>query len=124
MLSKAEVKNLFSSSLSRKVVTSIQDINLEAVDAEKYIYLVPNTSGTYDEYIVVNKKLEKMGDWNTDLSGYVTKAEVGDLVKNNVNTIISTSIGDLTNYGGDNITLVEKVEEIDNRLKWSEITTD
>ena len=65
-----------------------------------------------------------MGDWNTDLSGYVTKAEVGDLVKNNVNTIISTSIGDLTNYGGENITLVEKVEEIDNRLKWSEITTD
>lgn len=124
VFSKAEIKNLFNGSLSRKVVTSIQDINLEAIDAENYIYLVPNTSGTYDEYIVVNKKLEKMGDWNTDLSGYVTKAEVGDLVKNNVNTIISTSIGDLTNYGGDNITLVEKVEEIDNRLKWSEITTD
>lgn len=124
VFSKAEVKNLFNGSLSRKIVTSTQDINLEADDAENYIYLVPNTSGTYDEYIVVDKKLEKMGDWNTDLSDYVTKADVGTLVEENINTIISTSIGDLSNYGGDNVTLVEKIEEIDNRLTWSEITTD
>lgn len=106
--SKEEVNNLFNNSLSRKIVASTQEINVESTDAEKYIYLVPNNSNTYDEYIIINKKLEKMGDWNTDLSDYVTKAKVGDL----------------TNYGGENLTLIEKVEEIDSRLTWSNLTVD
>lgn len=118
--SKEEVKALTNNSLSRKVVESTEAIDLEAADAEKFIYLVSNASGTYDEYIVVNGALEKMGDWDTDLTDYVKKTEIGTLVDEKLNT--STAIGNLTNYGGDNLTLVEKVEEIDGRLKWTEIT--
>lgn len=137
---KDEINNKLNQSLTRKIVNSVSDIDVNATDAESYIYLVPNASGTYDEYIVVNKKLEKVGDWTTNLDDYVTKAEVGTLVTDKVNTIVQEKIGDLSNFGGDNPTLiatigdlstfnadhtlVDKVNEIDGRLKWSEIITD
>lgn len=135
---KDEINEKLNQSLSRKVVTSTDDINLTATDAEKYIYLVPNNKNSYDEYIVANGKLEKVGDWETDLSNYVTKADVGTLVTENVNTVLKTQVGDLSNYGGDNPTfmavigdlssysaektLVDKVAEIDSRLVWSALS--
>ena len=121
---KDEINEKLNQSLSRKVVDSVDDIDPAASDAEKYIYLVPNDEGTYDEYIVAGGKLEKVGDWSTDLSNYVTKADVGNLVTENFNTLVSAQIGDLSSYGGDNITLVEKVADIDSRLKWTEMTVD
>lgn len=137
---KDEINKKLNQSLTRKLVNSVNDIDVNASDAEAFIYLVPNASGTYDEYIVVNKKLEKVGDWTTNLDDYVTKAEVGTLVTEKVNTIVQEKIGDLSDFGGDNPTLiatignlssfnaehtlVDKVNEIDGRLKWSEITTD
>lgn len=145
--SKSEIDAKFNQSLSRKVVESTDAIDLTAADAENYIYLVKNSEGTYDEYIVADGKLEKVGDWKTDLSGYATKkdlesyvqtAEVGTLVTDNVNTVLSTKVGDLSNYGGDNPTLVavignlssynatntlvDKIEEIDSRLTWSALS--
>lgn len=137
---KDEINKKFNQSLTRKKVNSVSDIDVNAADAESYIYLVPNTSGTYDEYIVVNKQLEKVGDWTTNLDDYVTKTEVGTLVTEKVNAVVQEKIGDLSNFGGKNPTLiatignlssfnaehtlVDKVNEIDGRLKWSEITTD
>ena len=48
-----------------------------AADAAQYIYMVPKgtagTSDKYDEYMVIDGVLEKMGDWKVDLSGYVQK---------------------------------------------------
>lgn len=145
--SKSEIDEKFDQSLSRKVVESTDAIDLTAADAENYIYLVKNSEGTYDEYIVADGKLEKVGDWKTDLSGYATKkdlesyiktAEIGTLVTDNVNTVLSTKVGDLSNYGGDNPTLVavignlssynaantlvDKIEEIDSRLTWSALS--
>ena len=63
--------------LKRKIVASAGDIDLKAADAAQYIYMVPKgtagTSDKYDEYMVIDGVLEKMGDWKVDLSGYVQK---------------------------------------------------
>ena len=62
--------------LSRKIVASTGEIDLEAPDADKYIYMVPATGSeandTYDEYMVISGALEKVGSWEVDLSDYVT----------------------------------------------------
>lgn len=63
--------------LKRKNVASTGNIDLKAADAAQYIYMVPKgtagTSDKYDEYMVIDGVLEKMGDWKVDLSGYVQK---------------------------------------------------
>lgn len=63
------------SHLSYKIVNSTNEIDVSAADADKYIYLVKN-GNSYDEYMVVNGQLERVGDWNIDLSDYATKSEV------------------------------------------------
>ena len=53
--------------LKRKSVVSTGNIDLKAADATQYIYMVPKgtagTSDKYDEYMVIDGVLEKMGDW-------------------------------------------------------------
>lgn len=62
--------------LKRKKVASVEEIDLEAADADQYIYMVPKAAGaegdSYDEYMVIEGKLEKVGDWKVDLTDYVT----------------------------------------------------
>lgn len=71
--------------LKYKKVTAIGDINLTAPDADQYIYLVPiadageNSNNLYDEYMVIDGKLEKVGDWKVDLSDYATVESVNAL---------------------------------------------
>lgn len=69
--------------LKRKVVVSVESIDKTADDADLYIYMVPNSEGAYDEYMLIESELEKVGDWKTDLSGYVTtdtlEQEISDL---------------------------------------------
>lgn len=76
--------------LKRKVVKSTADIDLKAADASQYIYMVPKgTSGDadkYDEYMVIDGVLEKMGDWGVDLSGYVQKETGKGLSTNDYTT--------------------------------------
>jgi hypothetical protein len=61
--------------MQREIVESTASIDTKAAGAEKKIYMVKNSSGTngntYDEYMVVNGALEKVGDWAVDLSGYI-----------------------------------------------------
>ena len=125
---KTEVDNLISSisTLSRKIVDSIDKIDTAATDADKYIYCIKDTSSsaennTYTEYLVIDGKVEKVGDWTTDLSGYVKTAEVGTLVTNKFNELTAAKIGDLSSFDEKN-TLVAKVTEIEENLKWSEMT--
>lgn len=63
--------------MKRKIVNSTADIDLAAEDASQYIYMVKKSStktgDKYDEYMVLDGVLEKVGDWEVDLSNYVQK---------------------------------------------------
>lgn len=64
--------------LSYKKVESKESINVEAEDADKYIYLVPNTDAgenVYDEYMVLDGALEMLGNTKVDLSDYLKAAD-------------------------------------------------
>lgn len=63
--------------LKRITVAGIESIDLTADDADQYIYMVPNVdTGNYDEYMVVEGELEKVGDWSIDLSDYAKIADI------------------------------------------------
>ena len=54
--------------LERKIVSAIEAVDLFAIDAEKYIYMIPNsTTGNYDEYLITNGELERVGEWTNEL---------------------------------------------------------
>jgi len=65
--------------LMRKKVASVADIDPAAEGADKYIYMVPKTDSDeddlYDEYMVLDGKVEHVGNTKIDLSGYVQKEE-------------------------------------------------
>lgn len=65
--------------MKRKIVNSTADIDLTAPDASEYIYMVKKSStktgDKYDEYMVIEGALEKVGDWEVDLSNYVQKED-------------------------------------------------
>ena len=46
--------------------------------------MIPNENGEYDEYMILEGELEKVGDWKTDLTNYITQDD------------LQTSINDLT----------------------------
>ena len=68
--------------LQRKIVDSIDDIDTAAADADLYIYMVPTglqyEDDKYDEYVVIDNVVEKVGSWEVDLSKYATKDEVAE----------------------------------------------
>ena len=63
--------------MKRKIVNATADIDLKAADAAQYIYMVKKgstkTGDKYDEYMVIEGVLEKVGSWEVDLSNYVQK---------------------------------------------------
>ena len=63
--------------LQRKVVSGKEDIDPAADGADKYIYMVPKADAEegdlYDEYMVLDGKVEHVGNTRIDLSGYVQK---------------------------------------------------
>ena len=65
--------------MKRKIVDSTADIDLTAADASQYIYMVKKgttkTGDKYDEYMVLDGALEKVGDWEVDLSNYQPKED-------------------------------------------------
>lgn len=67
--------------LKRKIVVSAESIDLTAKDADQYIYMAPNADGTYDEYMVLEGELEKVGDWKVNLDAYATKEELENETK-------------------------------------------
>lgn len=93
--------------LKRKVVKSTADIDLKAADASQYIYMVPKGAAgdadKYDEYMVIDGVLEKMGDWGVDLSGYVQKETGKGLSTNDYTTAEKTKLGGIEE-GANNYT--------------------
>lgn len=74
--------------LMYKKVNSIDDIQAD-IDAEdvnvlKTIYLVPVLEGLvddmYDEYMVIDNKIERLGSWEVNLDNYATKDDLNDKV--------------------------------------------
>ena len=144
---KEEVNNLIASvnHLSYKKVGSLKEVNKDATDASRYIYLVPtgNLSGNlYDEYMVIDNQLEPVGSWEVNLNDYITNDELTTVLRDyiTVNTFntkvgeIETSINSLVEFKNgvgdlsildtydENITLVEQVNYLTEKLTWKEIT--
>lgn len=72
--------------LQRRKVDSAEAIDPAAQGADRFIYMVPKTGAAdgdkYDEYMVIDGAVEKVGDWSVDLSGYVQKEEGKGLTAN------------------------------------------
>ncbi len=69
--------------LKRKIVDTKEEINIDAIDAMQYIYMVPSgltaNDNKYYEYIVLEENglryVEQVGNWEVDLSAYLTEAD-------------------------------------------------
>ena len=76
--------------LKRIIVNSKNDIDVNAKDADLFIYMVPTglqvDDDKYDEYVVIDGIIEKVGSWEVDLSNYATKTELSNL-DTKVNTL-------------------------------------
>lgn len=103
---KAEIDKL--DHLKRATVAGIESIDLNAADADQYIYMVPNTeTGSYDEYMVVKNaegvnELEKVGDWSVDLTGYATTEDLKGKVDKDPNARL------MTNAEGEKLANIEE----------------
>lgn len=66
--------------LQRKIVNNKDEVDLTAEDAHLYIYMIPTglqyEDDKYDEYIIIDGILEKVGSWEVDLTNYATKDEI------------------------------------------------
>lgn len=65
--------------LTKKKVASVDAIDPAADDADKFIYLVPKTDSdeddVYDEYMVLDGKVEHVGNTKINLDDYVQKED-------------------------------------------------
>ena len=89
------------SAVDNKIITAVANANhltrqiiddLTSATAENVIYLYPNgastaTNNVYDEYMIINGRLERTGSTDVDLSQYATTETVN---------IISEKVGSLT----------------------------
>jgi hypothetical protein len=68
--------------LKREIVGKLEDINPAAEGADKIIYMVPTglqaDDDKYDEYMVINGFVEKVGSWEVDLSAYAKTTDVNN----------------------------------------------
>ena len=72
--------------LTKTKVNSADDIDPSAAGADKYIYMVPKADSEegdlYDEYMILDGKVERIGSTRIDLSGYVPTEEGKGLSSN------------------------------------------
>lgn len=75
--------------LTRKTFNSISEAEVFILledHPENYVYMILSSDvledNKYDEYLYIDGHLEKVGSWQTDLSGYVTKLEFDSHVSN------------------------------------------
>ena len=93
---KTEIDNLIANvdHLKRKIVADLDEIETyvaEHDDADHYIFMVPTglqeDSDKYDEYIVVEGIVEKIGSWEVDLSDYAKTSTVEAALENKVDKV-------------------------------------
>jgi hypothetical protein len=68
--------------LKRKKLNSEETIDVTAEDADQYIYMIPTgfqeEDDKYDEYMVIDGVVEKVGSWEVNLNEYATTEYVND----------------------------------------------
>lgn len=83
-LSKSEVESLIAESahLKRIIVNSIEDIDISAVDAHTTIFMIPTITAEagniYEEYMVIDGKVEQIGSTKVNLEDYATKESLNN----------------------------------------------
>lgn len=92
------IANEVATLLSIKVVSSTDDIEAdildETVNAEKFLYMIPN-GNIYDEYVVINgNTVEKIGSTEVDLTGYAKEEFVTNAVKDLATSASVTALGE------------------------------
>lgn len=74
-----EQRILKAQKLKRIKVNSIKNIDIIAKDAEQYIYMVPTglsqDDNKFEEYIIIDGELERVGTWEVNLDNYIRKDE-------------------------------------------------
>ena len=132
--------------LSYQVVSTLPTITQDNTSTlTNKVFLVPNGESTgddrYEEYMLVNGNYEKLGTFGADLDDYVTvttfNTDIGNLQTsiNNLRSsldnyvLVSTyedevgDVSDLRTATGDNdITIVEEIVELHDRLIWHDMT--
>lgn len=80
--------------MKRIIVDSIDDIDVNKEDAERYIYMAPSglqdDDNKYYEYVVIDGVIEPVGSWEVDLSAYAKTADVNEALKKKVDVIYYT----------------------------------
>ena len=137
VFTKVEVENKIQSAISdvdhlkRVIVSSIEDIDINAKNSAHNIYLIASglsdESNKYYEYMVVEnsitgeKEIEKIGSWSVDLADYAKKDDI--LIKSVndnfqvingklfLNTITIAEVKDLESLLSEKLSL-SKAEEI------------
>lgn len=93
--SKLEIDSkLADAGLKRVIKNKVEDIDVNALDAERYIYMVPSglleDDNKYYEYVVIDGKVEQVGSWEVDLSAYAKTQDVNNALANKVDIIYYT----------------------------------
>lgn len=128
---KTEVEALLNGHGLRRVVKeSVDAIDVEADDAEAYIYMVRNDktegSNLYDEYMVIDGKLELISNGVFDGTGYVTETSLASELAGYVSLDKYNSevgnIGDLV-FNDDMVdpTIVKQINVLTERLTWEDM---
>ena len=77
--------------LKRIKVEKLDDIDPAAENADQYIYMVPTglvaDDDKYDEYIVIDGAIEKVGSWEVNLSDYAKTEDVNAALATKVNIV-------------------------------------
>lgn len=77
--------------LKRSKVNSIDDIDTSKEDADQYIYMVPTgliaDDDKYDEYMIIDGFIEKVGSWEVDLKDYAKTKDVNDALDKKVDIV-------------------------------------
>ena len=123
----------------------LEDLDTTVGTINSTVFLVPNNSedlsNQYDEYMYVNSNFEKLGSWSVNLDDYVKTEDIGDLVSNEMQSIVNdlssnyvllskfnNEVGDISilrNKVNDNdTTIVEELADIYDRLTWNDIVSD
>lgn len=100
--------------LKRTIVDSIDDIDLTAEDADQYIYMVPTglqaDDDKYDEYIVIDGVIEKVGSWEVNLEPYATTEYVNDELAKKVDAVEGSRL--MTDAEGTKLAGIEEGAQV------------